>query len=331
LKEFHFDDCCDELFSEVLAEALLSNSTLDNLTLSGSSTDVFGIPCLAPLFLALEVNNGLKKLCIEKMGFIDEELSTAMRLGLGGNSTLELLYLMDIKSDENDTLLWREALSFLHTNTALKTLVVDCDGDVTESHATTIRMEIAAALHENESLENISMDYYPAGFKDYLLFVAAIQPNTALKCQSNTTLKSLQLRTHDEELDLDDDEVKDLISVLRKNYGLEEILGLRIGAGDIRSILDLNRAGRRYLVQDGSSISKGVAVLSRVKDDINSVFLHLLENPRLCDRSAVEMASSSTGNMDNAGSTSPENRHNGGKRESQAPSHTGKETRRRLE
>jgi hypothetical protein len=56
--------------------------------------------------------------------------------------------------------------------------------------------------------------------------------------------------------------------------------------GDIRSILQLNRAGRRYLVQDGSSISKGVDVLSRVNDDINSVFLHLLENPRLCDRSA---------------------------------------------
>jgi hypothetical protein len=43
------------------------------------------------------------------------------------------------------------------------------------------------------------------------------------------------------------------------------------------------------MVQDGSSISKGVKVLSRVNYDINCVFLHLLENPRLCDRSAVEM------------------------------------------
>jgi hypothetical protein len=47
-------------------------------------------------------------------------------------------------------------------------------------------------------------------------------------------------------------------------------------------------------VQDGSSISKGVVVLS-VNDDINSVFLHLLENPRLCDRSAVEISDISTG------------------------------------
>jgi hypothetical protein len=88
------------------------------------------------------------------------------------------------------------------------------------------------------------------------------------------------------------DETKELILGLKKNYGLEEILGLRYGAGDIRSIFKLNRAGRRYLVQDGSSISKGVEVLSGVSNDINSVFLHLLENPRLCDRGAVEMSNS---------------------------------------
>jgi hypothetical protein len=140
-------------------------------------------------------------------------------------------------------------------------------------------MEVAAALHENKSLENLSMYYKGARSTDLLVFVAAIQPKTTLKSQSNATLKSLRL--HDEDFDLDDDEVKDLIPSLKKNYGLEEFPGLRLGAGDIRSIFDLNRAGRRYLIEDGSAISKGVAVLSRVNDDINSVFLHLLENPRL--------------------------------------------------
>jgi hypothetical protein len=47
--------------------------------------------------------------------------------------------------------------------------------------------------------------------------------------------------------------------------------------GGLRAILRLNEAGRRYLIQDGSSISKGVEVLSRVNIDINCVFLHLLE------------------------------------------------------
>jgi hypothetical protein len=61
------------------------------------------------------------------------------------------------------------------------------------------------------------------------------------------------------------------------------------------AILRLNEAGRRYLVQDGSSISKGVEVLSSVTNDINCVFLQFLENPTLCDRSAVEMGSSADG------------------------------------
>jgi hypothetical protein len=92
---------------------------------------------------------------------------------------------------------------------------------------------------------------------------------------------------------------------------MKAISGFYHGAGDIRSICELNRAGRRYLVQGGSSISKGVDALSGVSNDINALFFHMLDNPRLCDRSAVEL--SSIGNV-------------GGKREQQ-----GKETRRRLE
>jgi hypothetical protein len=55
---------------------------------------------------------------------------------------------------------------------------------------------------------------------------------------------------------------------------------------DLRSILRLNGAGRGYLLDGhGFFVSKGVDVLSAVNDDLNCVFLHLLENPSLCDRS----------------------------------------------
>jgi hypothetical protein len=88
------------------------------------------------------------------------------------------------------------------------------------------------------------------------------------------------------------DETKALIRSLKKTTA-----GRKFGPspwhGDIHSIL-LNER-RRYLVQDGSSISKGVDVLIGVSNDINSVFLHLLENPRLCDRSAVEIIPSING------------------------------------
>jgi hypothetical protein len=262
----------------------------------------------------------LKELTIYQFNLIDEELSAAMRLGHGKNSMLELLYLSSITCND-DTCLRREALSFLRTNVALKTLDMNFQENVTESHSNAILMDVLAALSENESLETLSMPCHVARFEDYVVFVTAIQRNTTLKSLRLYPINGVDFR-------VDEDEAKELIPVLKKNYGLEAILGLHHSAGDIRSIFELNRAGRRYLVQDGSSISKGVDVLSRVNDDINSVFLHLLENPRLCVRSAVELPS--IGSIDNASATNPGN-HSCGKREQQAPSHTDNETRRRLE
>jgi hypothetical protein len=89
---------------------------------------------------------------------------------------------------------------------------------------------------------------------------------------------------------LTDDEVKQLVPILMKNYGLEHLLQGISCPNDrtVKAILRLNGAGRRYLIEDGSSISKGVDVLSNVNDDIECVFLHLLENPSLCDRKAAE-------------------------------------------
>jgi hypothetical protein len=302
---------------DLLATALLSNSTLQELAF-----DLPGRKCswLSPLFLALQVNTGLKKLRIAFSLFsffvippnfadydtfltrIDEELSAAMRLGLGRNSTLESLTLSNIKSGGNDISLWREAFSSLYTNTALKALHMHFEPNGTESHVTAIRMEVLAALHDNKSLETLSMTSQHARFDDYLACVAAIQPNTPLKSFQLHPLRGADFY-------MDQDETKALFVVLKKNYWLEAIPRLRQdGAGDIRSILQLNAAGRRYLVQDGSSISKGVDVLSNVSNDINSLFLHLLENPRLCDRSAVETSDSRS--SDNAGSSSPAN-HSG--------------------
>jgi hypothetical protein len=84
--------------------------------------------------------------------------------------------------------------------------------------------------------------------------------------------------------------VEQLVQILMKNYGLE-LLAPDIPCADdrtVKPILRLNEAGRRYLIDDESSISKGVDVLSAVSDDINCVFLDLLENPSLCNRRAAE-------------------------------------------
>jgi hypothetical protein len=89
---------------------------------------------------------------------------------------------------------------------------------------------------------------------------------------------------------LTDDEVNQLVPILMKNYGLEHFVPDISCADDrtIKAILRLDGAGRRYMIEEGSSISKGVDVLSAVNDDINCVFLHLLENQGLCNRKAAE-------------------------------------------
>jgi hypothetical protein len=330
LKRLEFDASVGEVFYDVLAAALLSNSTLQKLALC--MPDGTNSSCLSPLFLALQANSGLKELHISFASFrfnheppvnlMDQKLSTAMRLRLGGNSTLESLDLSNVTSTDSDTSLWRDTLSFLRTDKVLKALTMSFELYVTESYATAIRMEFPAVLCENDSLETLSIVSYHARFEDYLVFVTAIQPNTTLK-----KLQFQKLRCR-----IDKGEAKDIVSALQKNYGLEVVPAFSHGGENVRSIFDLNRAGRRYLVQDGSSISKGVDVLSAVSNDINSVFLHLLENPRLCNRTAVETASLGNIEIENATSTRPRSHSGdgGGKREQQTPARSGKESRRRL-
>jgi hypothetical protein len=125
---------------------------------------------------------------------------------------------------------------------------------------------------------------------------------------------------------LNDAESKQMTSLLRKNYALERVPNI-VQGGDAGAILRLNEAGRRYLIEDGSSISKGVEVLNRVSNDINCVFLHLLENPRLCDKKAVEMVSAGGNNSNRSTNTTVSGC--GGKRE-QASVPKGRESRRRL-
>jgi hypothetical protein len=55
-----------------------------------------------------------------------------------------------------------------------------------------------------------------------------------------------------------------MASLRKKNYALNFFPDINQGGpvGDLSTILRLNAAGRQYLVQGGSSISKGVEVLT---------------------------------------------------------------------
>jgi hypothetical protein len=176
-------------------------------------------------------------------------------------------------------------------------------------------------LQDNLSLESLTIrSFHVLKAENYVALITALQQNNALK--------TIVVQLYGELLHLTDDEDKQMAVLLKKNYALEKLPDINQGR-DVGAILRLNAAGRRYLVEDGSSISKGVEVLSRVTDEMNSVFLHLLENPRLCDRSAVEIASDTTdSNQASRGSTSPVN-HNGKREQEQDQAlKEGKESRR---
>jgi hypothetical protein len=294
-----YDPC--QLLSVALTTALPSNSTLRDLSLLCGDISVVH---LLPVFAALEKNTNLNSLTLSvnysmddsltkeiKNGLEINPLSTAIKNGLGMNETLENLELKHFYLSDDSFDSWCRAFSFLHTNKALKSLVIDVHDGVTESCLSAFRTEIVAMLQDNVTLESLSIrkilsDRIKA--EDYFVLVTALQ--------QNMTLKKLQLACSFDRLQLTDDEDKHMAKILKKNYALESLPRVNMDnlAGDVGAILRLNQAGRRYLIEDGSSIARGVEVLSAVNSDINCVFLHLLENPRLCDKSAVEVASDRT-------------------------------------
>jgi hypothetical protein len=135
-------------------------------------------------------------------------------------------------------------------------------------------------LGKNSTLETLQL---LALRHDTPFHIAAVEA-----LHSNKTLKTLHIRYSNGTPTLTDDEGKHLTSVVKKKYGLESLPEVESSDDrmeDLRSILRLNSAGRRYLLDGhGSIVSKGVGVLSAVSDDLNCVFLHLLENPSLCNR-----------------------------------------------
>jgi hypothetical protein len=274
----------DEPFYNALAAVLLSNSTLQNLTLhilNGGSGR-----WLSSIFLSLGTNTSLQSLSASVFDGLGDELCTAIRNGLAKNSTLEelSLYGMVPSNDEgNGAVSARNALLFLRTNSTLKSLTVSFM-QAQKEYVSAFRLE-AVKMLENTFLETLTLSGmgYRIDAEEILALISSLP--------LNTTLKALSFHLNCfEDIYFTVDEVNQLVSVLMKNYGLERVEPDIPCADDgtVKAILRLNRAGRRYLIKDGSSISKGVDVLSAVSDEIDCVFLHLLENPSLCDRRSAD-------------------------------------------
>jgi hypothetical protein len=277
----------DQGLFDVLAIALPLNSTLRCLDLRWE--EFCNSAHISPILLALGKKTGVQDVLLDGFGSMDEPLCTSMQNVLGMNTTLESLDLKHVRVTEDNFDFWCDALSFLRTNTALRSLVVTFDQSVTESLVDDFVTNIAEMLKENASLVRLCIrSFYAFKDEDYDELITALQYNSKLNTLDLENIgRFRRISSY-----FTDNEDKHISVLLKKNYSLESLQGIQ--RKDVGSILQLNAAGRRYLIEDGSSISKGVQVLSRVSYETNSVFLHLLENPRLCNRSAVETVSDST-------------------------------------
>jgi hypothetical protein len=264
----------DVALNSVLSATPLSGSTIPNV--SFLSIEAIHLP---PIFFALGKNTGLESLTVELYRSMGESLCTAMTEGLERNATLKSLQLNCIDLSNDNAVFWCRAFSFLRTNKALKYLIVTVDHFVTESCFAAFCIDIAGMLQENASLESLTIEgSHKIKAKEYCVLITVLQ--------QNMTLKTLSLHFFNRVLQLTDSEDKQMAALLKKNYKLESLPFIQ--GGDMDALLRLNKAGRRYLIEDGFSVSKGVEVLCAVSSETNCVFLHLLENPTLCDRSAVE-------------------------------------------
>ena len=75
--------------------------------------------------------------------------------------------------------------------------------------------------------------------------------------------------------------VHELFPYLQQNYSLERISFRGNTNATFEMIHGLNRAGRRYLIQDSADKEECINVLAKVNDDLDCLYFHLRENPIL--------------------------------------------------
>jgi hypothetical protein len=278
--EIDYCDSCvpDSTFFGALKDSLPVNRTLTDFCMFSLRSSSLEMPdsCLVMALEGLGNNHSVRSF---NLGYfpLTISVSDAWRECLEKNSVLQNLVIESpFKSNENYDECWRRILPSLRINSSLESLTIEVK--LTKA----ILPETAEALQGNSSLQRLTID--SGGFRrtDLIKFVGLLT--------KNTTLKHLQLGDPLSEGFRFEFKKKDsfaaLLAAVRGNYGLESFNATVSDPDDqylLECIQRLNKAGRRYLIEDPTSIEKGVMVLDEVKDDLDCLFLHLQENPMLCD------------------------------------------------
>jgi hypothetical protein len=272
--EFRFTQFTSSL-CQATAMALRQGSPITSLILCGCSFLEGGSEEIAGAF---EENTTLTTFEMSPVPRnINQAFYDTMAESMLSNATLQYLLISYPGGSHPNSICVSSLLSALGMNKTLRKVHVSGFSSVGGSAILAVR----EGLEKNSTLETLELINF-AHATESSFRIAVVEA-----LQLNKTVKTLRVCFDTQ--DLTDGEVKHLTLVVKKNYGLESLPDLDFShdrMGDLRSILRLNGAGRGYVLDGhGSVISKGVGVLSAVSDDLDCVFLHLLENPSLCNRS----------------------------------------------
>jgi hypothetical protein len=276
-----------------LARVMSANTTLTQLTLEGAEAAVDAASEMKDFFFALQRNTTLKLLDLDDVS-IHEDATSTMRECLALNTGLENIKFSRLEqyyhqaresTCEQSTLLSKIA-PFLVLNRTLKELTLfelDLTGDDF--------VLLAKLLADNVSLQRleIRMQFQERSNEDVVTFASYLKKNRTLKyldilC-TGYNLAQYALSTENGDR---------VVSELCQNYELRRIQispkqrnthtwGQPEWRQKLDAFLRLNIAGRRYLWQDASDRRACVAVLSGVSSSLNCLYLHLLENPLICN------------------------------------------------
>jgi hypothetical protein len=255
--------------------ALRQGSSITSLVLCGCYFPKGGSEEIASAF---EENTTLTTFEMSPIPYyIDQAFYDAVAVSLLSNTTLQDLVISYPGASYPNSICVSSLLSALGMNKTLRKVHASGFSSVGGSVIPAVR----EGLEKNSTLEILEL----------INFAHVTEPSFRIAVvdalQLNKTVKTLRICYGTQ--NLTDDEVKHLTSVVKKNYGLERLPDLDSSDDrmkDLRSVLRLNGAGRGYLLDGrGSVISDGVGVLSAVSDDLDCIFLHVLENPSLCNRS----------------------------------------------
>ena len=276
-----------------LARVMSANKTLTELKLEGAEAAVDAADEMKDFFFALQRNVTLKLLELDDVS-IHEDATSVMRECLALNNGLENIrfsrleqYYHQVKEStcEQSTLLSQIA-PFLVLNHTLKELTLfelDLSGDDF--------VLLAKVLADNVSLQRleIRMQFQERSNEDVVTFASYIKKNRTLKyldilCTGyNLAQYALSIESGDQ-----------IVSELCRNYELQRMqISPKLrnthtrGQPEWRQKLDaflrLNMAGRRYLWRDASDRRVYVGVLGEVSSNLNCLYLHLRENPLVCN------------------------------------------------